>query len=302
MADWSIRRYQPEDKAAWDDVVRRSINGTFLHRRDYMDYHADRFPDRSWIIKRDNHPVAVFPATRAGVVVDSHAGLTYGGLVVTSEMTSWDILASLDLIADRSYPLVIRPIPPIYHTTPCEAELYWLWKHGRLIGRGISTVLSGRDVSPIPTRARQLKRVKDLLYQQVKPAVVYPLIEENLRTHHDRAPVHTLAELELLAGRFPHNIHCWAAFVEGEAVAGLVLYLTRQVVHCQYIAQSERGRETRAQDGLIAFTRRYYGSHPYYDFGVSTEQGGEILNDGLLAYKESFGGRSVCYDTWEVAL
>ena len=26
-------------------VVDQSRNGTFLHRRDYMDYHADRFED-----------------------------------------------------------------------------------------------------------------------------------------------------------------------------------------------------------------------------------------------------------------
>ena len=42
-----IRRYSDTDKPIWDDFVKRSKNATFLHLRDYMDYHADRFADFS---------------------------------------------------------------------------------------------------------------------------------------------------------------------------------------------------------------------------------------------------------------
>lgn len=42
-----IRKYTPADKAQWDKFVETSRNGTFLFRRDFMDYHADRFADHS---------------------------------------------------------------------------------------------------------------------------------------------------------------------------------------------------------------------------------------------------------------
>ena len=42
-----IRRYSNTDKPIWDDFVKWSKNATFLHLRDYMDYHADRFDDFS---------------------------------------------------------------------------------------------------------------------------------------------------------------------------------------------------------------------------------------------------------------
>ena len=37
-------------------------------------------------------------------------------------------------------------------------------------------------------------------------------------------------------------------------------------------------------------------------FGISTEDNGRILNDGLIFEKEGFGARSVCYDTYELDL
>ena len=40
----------------------------------------------------------------------------------------------------------------------------------------------------------------------------------------------------------------------------------------------------------------------YYEFGISTEQNGHVLNEGLIFQKEGFGARGVCYDAWELAL
>ena len=43
----TIRRYTSIDKPLWDGFVALSKNATFLHYRDYMDYHSDRFHDFS---------------------------------------------------------------------------------------------------------------------------------------------------------------------------------------------------------------------------------------------------------------
>ena len=44
------------------------------------------------------------------------------------------------------------------------------------------------------------------------------------------------------------------------------------------------------------------GSFKYFDFGRSTEHGGRYLNESLIFQKEGFGGRGVCYDTYEWTL
>ena len=43
-----------------------------------------------------------------------------------------------------------------------------------------------------------------------------------------------------------------------------------------------------------------YADRTYFDFGVSTENGGGYLNEGLIFQKEGFGARSVVYDTYEM--
>jgi hypothetical protein len=40
----------------------------------------------------------------------------------------------------------------------------------------------------------------------------------------------------------------------------------------------------------------------YFDFGISTEQGGHYLNEGLIAQKEMLGGRTICFTTYEIDL
>ncbi|EIA46149.1 hypothetical protein cco111_09042, partial [Campylobacter coli 2680] len=40
----------------------------------------------------------------------------------------------------------------------------------------------------------------------------------------------------------------------------------------------------------------------YFDFGISTENGGQFLNHGLISQKEEFGGRGVIYDFYELCI
>jgi hypothetical protein len=43
-----------------------------------------------------------------------------------------------------------------------------------------------------------------------------------------------------------------------------------------------------------------YAEKRYFDFGISTEKHGRYLNVGLVEYKESWGGRTTVYDTYEI--
>ena len=43
-------------------------------------------------------------------------------------------------------------------------------------------------------------------------------------------------------------------------------------------------------------------SKKWLDFGISTEDAGRFLNEGLISQKEGFGGRTNIYQTWKIKI
>ena len=74
--------YTPEHQSEWDKYVETSRNGVFLFHRNYMDYHADRFKDNSLMFYRKNQLVGLLPANLKDDALQSHGGLTFGGIIV----------------------------------------------------------------------------------------------------------------------------------------------------------------------------------------------------------------------------
>ena len=122
---FEIRRYTEADKAAWDAFVAQSKNGTFLFFRDYMDYHRDRFDDHSLMFYLDGRLYALLPANRVGETLYTHQGLSYGGLVMSSENTTAHVctlFAELNVwLRDEGFSRVVyKAVPWIYHRLPSE--------------------------------------------------------------------------------------------------------------------------------------------------------------------------------------
>jgi hypothetical protein len=116
--------------------------------------------------------------------------------------------------------------------------------------------------------------------------------------------VHTLAEIELLRSRFPAEIAPVAALLDGEVVAGTVLFRTPTAVHTQYLAASEAGMRTSALDAAVEHAigaARESGAR-YFDFGISPGPGRVGLLPGLYRYKSEFGGGGVVLDQFELRL
>ena len=156
-------------------------------------------------------------------------------------------------------------------------------------------------------RRETLKRVAHELAQagqkQNAPLTeeqIATVLEENLMNRHQVHPVHSLQEMELLHQRFPKNIIQYNAFLNGQIVAGMTFYVTPQVVHGQYCSSNDIGKQFGAVDAIHDYVMHHdFPDYPYMDFGRSTEGDGSILNEGLVAQKEGFGGRTICYDTYE---
>ena len=89
-------------------------------------------------------------------------------------------------------------------------------------------------------------------------------------------PVHTLQEMSRLKTSFPDNIKLYVAREEsGKMLGGTVLYISRKVVHTQYISASEEGKKAHALDALfLNLINIRYKDFDYFDFGTSNEEGG----------------------------
>jgi hypothetical protein len=126
------------------------------------------------------------------------------------------------------------------------------------------------------------------------------ILNDNLWKKHGTHPVHSFEELRLLASRFPDNIRLFTVKQNDTMLGGTLVYETRQVVHTQYISASSEGKRLGVLDLLFDFLihKKYADAH-CIDFGKSTSTSDCILNSSLIFQKEGFGGRAVCYDTYE---
>lgn len=309
-----IRRYRREDKELWNSFVSKARNATFLFDRNYMDYHADRFEDNSFMFYHKGKLKAVLPANVAGDTLYSHQGLTYGGLLFDKKATVEDVLECFDslnswLRKNGISKVVYKALPWIYQQYPSQEDLYALtWKcKAQLISRDIaSTIVVDNKLKFAESRKSGIRKALSLNIEVGESNDVdgfWHVLEDNLGNRYNAKPVHTASEMKLLMSRFPNSIKLYVAKMNGEIVGGTLIYVTSQVVHTQYISASVEGKKHGALDLLFDYIiNKVYANCRYFDFGKSTEQGGAYLNEPLIFQKEGFGGRGVCYDwyQWEL--
>ena len=309
----SIIKYKSEYKNLWDEFVDNSKNGTFMLKRDYMDYHSDRFQDFSLMFFEEDKLVALIPASLHGNELRSHGGLTYGGFITDNSMKQHRMLECFDAVkeflqSNGVSKLIYKCIPYIYHKQPSEEDLYALFVNGaNLYKRDISSTINLNVPIKMPKgRKAQISRAQreGVTIEESEDFVTFIDLENSvLEEHHGTKAVHTAQELELLKSRFNEEIQLWVAKHNGVTIAGTLLFIYDNVVHTQYMAANKTAREIGGLDLLIkTLIDKFATKKQYFDFGISTENGGKYLNTGLISQKEGFGGRGVVYDFYELEI
>ena len=136
--------------------------------------------------------------------------------------------------------------------------------------------------------------------RDAKLAEFWPVLNDNLQKKFQAQSVHTLQEIELLKSRFPDKIIQYNAYLDDKVIGGITFYVMGHVLHGQYSGTTDEGKRLGAMEAIYdQVMYRDYRHMRYLDFGTSNEQGGLILNEGLIAHKEGYGGRTVMYDTYE---
>jgi hypothetical protein len=312
---FEVVRYTSAHADEWNDFVAKSKNGTFLFDRRYMDYHADRFHDYSLMFFCKGRLLAVLPAHVDGDTLYTHRGLTYGGLLMSEQLTIAQTMTLFRELNDKLHAeglkhVCYKAIPWIYHRLSAEEDLYALFHEckARIVARDYSTnIFLGANLRWERVRRRGVTRAERAgIRVEISNdyADFWCVLTDNLGTKYGIKPVHSLAEIELLHERFPQNIVLYQAVRERKVLGGVVLYVTPQVVHAQYSSATPEGKSLGVIDAIYERIMHHdYKDYPYFDFGRSTENtDGSGLNETLVFQKEGFGARGLCYDIYEYDL
>jgi hypothetical protein len=314
----SVRRYEEADADLWDRFCTQGLQATFLHSRRFLSYHGNRFEDASLLIQEDDDCLGVFPAARSPadpLTVISHPGSSYGGVVHQGALRGEPMLHAIKALcrhlAGQGYAqLLYKAVPAIYHRAPSQDDLYALF---RLDARRVRCDLSSAiDLSHrLPVSNRRLRGLKKAIKSGVKVvsgleylSPLWEVLSHALKSKYDTEPVHDLAEITLLAERFPDEIQCVCGVLEDRVVAGVILFVMPDATHAQYITSSEMGYQTSALDLVFdaCIESSVQDGKRWFDFGISNERGGRYLNEGLYEFKSNFGGGGIVHEFYQLDL
>lgn len=300
--------YDEKYKSIWDNFVYMSKNATFLFFRDYLEYHKDRFKDFSLIIVDKSDVIALFPANVFEDTIYSHGGLTYGGLLLKPNINCDKVLSCFGHLINflNGYgikKILYKSIPHIYHKKCSEEDNYALFINNFILYKREPSVTINLKIDKIPGKKingyKRAIREGLKLEESIYSNNVLDIANYNLLKKYNVKAVHTADEMNYLKSKFPNNIKIFQIVLNNDIIGGAVLYLCNKVVHAQYLALNDTAKKLRGMDFLICSLHEMYKSDfDYFDFGISSEQGGRYLNVNLMRQKEEYGGGTICYDTF----
>lgn len=321
-------------KETWDSFLQSSRNGTFLLSRSFLDYHADDLVDCSVLVYSDEVNgedadlvlgteglLALFPANwnAGGRRVYTHQSTGYGGLLLSPDIKLSEVMAIAQALLSyyanylQAETMVYSPLPYIYKLNPNGDELFAFHQAGaRLTRRQISMVVPIRKQQSIPTMKNMLARkaiekgmyISRMLTEDIEEQQEYVemLKDEStiisMSSYLGTKDADTVKDLIL---RFPRHIRYFLVKSPDGIQAGCMVLVFERVVYIQQLVCTDYGRQNGALELLIRhLTADRFEGAAYLDMGSSYVNG--QLEKSLLFAKESFGGRVVCYDTYELSL
>lgn len=309
-----VVEYNADRKTDWDRFVDSSKNASFLLKRDYMEYHSDRFEDASVMVYEGKKLVMVFPANRRSeTLIASHDGLTYGGFVWGAEVKMPVALSAMSAVLSYfnqhhvTY-IELKVIPRMYDQQFSDEVDYAMFLAGaELFRRDTALVVDQSNrIKYSGNYRREAARARTNGFTVQEDSDFKPfwknILEPNLKARFGVSPVHSLEEIQQLKSKFLDQIQCYTVRDDdGEIVCGTVFYLSENVAHSQYIASTDEGRRNGALNLLfIELMDEVLEDYRYFDFGTANENQGRGLNHGLLAWKERMGGRTVVHDFYRI--
>jgi len=273
-----------------------------------MEYHKDRFTDHSLLVFKEEKLIAVLPANLVGKELHSHQGLTYGGLVFKDNLKLKQVLEVFQSIlkyldSQSILELNLKVLPKIYSQLPNDEINYLAFITKAELTRrdSLSVINTSASIKFSKDRIDGVKRglKHNLEVKEVDNCAAFwnEILIPNLSAKHQTNPVHTLEEITLLKAKFSDRIRQFNVYHNNQIVAGTTIFETEHVAHSQYIS----GNSDKNMLGSLDFLHNYllkeiFAEKPYFDFGISNENQGQNINEGLQYWKEGFGARTIVQD------
>lgn len=312
MSKIGIERYRPELLKTWDQfVLEESLNGTFLHTKQFYEYHKDRFTDHSFMFFDKSKLLAVLPAAIEGKSFKSHPGCTFAGFVLSQNVTISQLFEFIELLeANLTSSQLVNisfTLPPATIDLASAEMLEYVLDHSgyKHIVDATQTVF----VSKIDNEQALLASYRGSTRNQTRQAIksglnwqlsddytrFWDILNQNLEDRHETKPVHTLEEMQWLVNKFPNHIRLLGIYKDDYLIGGTVLFDYGRVLHTQYIAMDYEFYSIRPGNMIYHAVLCYalQGKYDYVGFGVSSEYFGGPLNEGLFSFKEGFGATPV---------
>lgn len=313
-----VRPFSEESTQEWEKFCAQADQSTFLHTRRFLNYHGERFVDCSLLIEDDGRLIGLFPAAEHPIQRDqivSHPGITYGGVLHAGALYGARMIEAMVAIGryfnEKNYrQLLYKVVPTFYHRQPAQDDLYALFRMGALRTRcDLSSTIDLNNRRALSERRRRslkkaLKAGVTITSDTQYLSALWEVLTENLARKHNVSPVHSLSEIIFLMTQFPENIRCYCCVLNGEVLAGTIIFSTVMADHAQYIASSEQGYTISALDAVFdhCITESKQLGKRWFDFGISTEQNGTQLNDGLYGFKTEFGAGGSLHEFYQIKL
>ena len=203
---------------------------------------------------------------------------------------------------------VLKQLPKIYNVRPSDEldYLFYILK-AESYRKDISMAIQLNTTYEFSTlRKRQLKRAiqNDLKVNLETDLTSFwnNILIPNLKTKHHTIPTHSLNEIKKLQAKFPNHIKQYNVYNGKKLLAGCTVFETDSVAHLQYIS-TEKDENIGALDYLVNYLiTKVYKNKNYFDFGISNENEGKNVNEGLLNWKQSFGASAVVHDFYKIQI
>lgn len=312
-----IVKYEDKYQERWDAfVLNRSINGTFLQTRNFLNYHPDgRFKDASVLAMQGSNIVAVIPA--CDVIEDgrrtffSHKGSTYGGIIIGEEKYNISVFEELfpqleSYIMQCGFESVLFKITlDIISKKNMSLFDYYFYKNDYNQYNELNLYINLQKVSGDLLENLSSSKRRDYRYAlqnelefkklESDDEIIkfHAILEQNLLKH-EKKPVHSYEELiDFKRNRLKNVCDFYGVYYKGILIAGTMLfYFGKKVMHTQYLAQDYQYANLYTMNFLICNLLQLAHDNGFLNllFGVSTEDHkGRILNKGLALFKEGFG-------------
>ncbi len=313
-----VKHYSEEYRQRWDAFVEHSQQGTLFHTRAFLAYHPPgRFTDTSLLFFNEGALLAILPAAtrprNETRILCSHPGASFGGLVTRPHLslaeTDRVVATFLTHCQEQGYAGAELTLPPqVYFSHPDHHVEYVLHRRGFQYRKREMTSVIALDApfDSWPREARRARRRAEKRGVKVEESAdwenFYTLLQQHMWQRHRVRPTHTLEELQRLRELCPQRLRLFAAVVEREMIAGMLLFLCNRqaALAFYYVSQREGFQQYHGFYFLFAEVLQWCGRQGLRDLDFGTYTIDSEPNWGLADFKESFGARGVLRDTMAV--